>query len=54
MTETLTGMKLKARKANGEVVEQFQVKWIGQLAFGVIDENTTNKDFLELFVEDKK
>ena len=48
MSETITGMNLYAKNAKGKKVERFEVKWIGQLAFGVVNENRTDRDFLEL------
>ncbi len=48
MSETIAGMNLYAKNAKGKKVERFQVKWIGQVAFGVVNENTTDRNFLEL------
>jgi hypothetical protein len=46
----IKGMELRARTATGEEVEQFRVKFLGDLAFGVRREGSTDKEFLELFV----
>ena len=50
----IKGLPLKARDEHGEDVQEFQVKWIGNLAFGVIDDYTTDKRLLELYVEEEQ
>lgn len=52
MKEVINGMKLLARTPSGEKIEHFKVFWIGQLAFGVINEWCTNREILELYLED--
>lgn len=46
----LKGMNLRARTVQGKEIEEFAVKFLGDLAFGVINECATDKEFLELFV----
>lgn len=50
--DKLKGMELRARTSTGEEIEEFAVKFIGALAFGVRGEGSTDKEFLELFVGD--
>jgi len=49
--EIIKGLRLKAEDSNGnEVTEPFKVKFIGPLAFGVVNEGITDKNFVELYV----
>jgi len=47
----IKGLDLRARDSTGNEVENFKVGFIGNLAFGVRNDNSTNKEFLELFVK---
>jgi len=44
------GLDLRARNKAGEEVETFNVKWLDNFAYGIINESGTDKEFLELFV----
>lgn len=44
----IAGMLLYATNESGKKVEQFKVQWVGQLAFGIINEHSTDRQYLEL------
>ena len=54
-TVTIPGLQLKAKDEKGnDVTEPFKVKFIGPAAFGVINEYTTDKNFVELYAPANK
>lgn len=48
---TITGLKLKGRDSRGIEHQCFKVCFIKNLAYGVINEESTDREFLELFIE---
>lgn len=49
MSKSIKGLLLRGRTASGKLVPSFQVKWFGQLAFGLSNEHDSiNKEFIEL------
>jgi len=46
----IKGLDLRARDSTGNEVETFKVGFIGNLGFGIRNDNSTDKEFLELFV----
>ena len=51
-TYTIPGLELYAVDCNGDEIEIFKVVWLGKLAYGIINDDTTEKTYVELRVKE--